>query len=124
MTIRTKIIVFQVFFVGLLLMLAGVVYLAVHRTDRFTERVQHAHRQLVTITALSLHANQYSEQIAEMLLFGEEGRADLEEARRQVERSFQALEGIIRYAKTHPGVWFATRRQIAEWWLSRRRAGA
>ncbi|WP_159710582.1 sensor histidine kinase [Geminicoccus flavidas] len=96
MTIRTKIIVFQVFFVGLLLMMAGVVYFAVQRTDRFTERVQHAHRQLVTITALSLHANQYSEQIAEMLLFGEEGRPDLEEARRQVERSFQALEQIIR----------------------------
>jgi signal transduction histidine kinase len=96
MTIRTKIIVFQVFFVGLLLMMAWVVHFAVKRTDQFTAKVQHAHRQLETITALSVHANQYSEQIAEMLLFGEAGRPDLEEARRQVERSFQALEEIIR----------------------------
>lgn len=96
MTIRAKIIAFQVFFIVLALVMALVVYSAIERADYFIGRVAHAHRQLETITALSLHANQYSEQIAEMLLFGEEGRADLEEARRDLERSFAALEEVTR----------------------------
>lgn len=33
-----------------------------------------------------------------------------------------ALQAIVRYARSHSGVWFATRREIAEWWSSRRRA--
>lgn len=96
MTIKTKIIAFQAFFICLVLVLAAVVYLAILRADYFIARVGHTHRQLQTITALSLHANQYSEQIAEMLLFGEEGRPDLEEARRDLERSFAALEEVTR----------------------------
>lgn len=31
-----------------------------------------------------------------------------------------ALQAIVRYAKGHRGVWFATRREIAEWWSSHR----
>ena len=67
---------------------------AIGRADRYIERVSHAHRQLETITALSLHANRYSEQIAEMLLFGEPGRVEFEEARRDLTASFVALEEV------------------------------
>lgn len=28
-----------------------------------------------------------------------------------------ALEECIRYARSHPGVWFATGQQVADWWL-------
>jgi CHASE3 domain sensor protein len=94
MSIRSKIIAFQVFFVGLILIMAGVVYFAVVRADDYIERVALAHRQLETITRLSLHANRYSEQIAEMLLFGEEGVAEFQEARRDLEASFAALERV------------------------------
>ena len=72
------------------------VYFAIGRADRYIERVSHAHRQLETITALSLHANRYSEQIAEMLLFGEQGRAEFEEARRDLAASFAALERVTK----------------------------
>lgn len=94
MTIRTKIIAFQVFFVCLALLLAAIVYSAILRADYFIGRVFHAHRQLETITALSLHANRYFEQIAEMVLFGEAGRPDLEAARWDLERSFAELERV------------------------------
>lgn len=91
MNIRAKLIAFQVFFIGVVLALSTVVYLAVARADYFIDRVRSTHTQLEAITALSLYANRYSEQIAEMLLFGEEGRAEFEEARRQLDASFAAL---------------------------------
>lgn len=94
--IRSKIIAFQVFFIALVLVTAGVDYFAVQRADYYIDRVAYTHRQLERITELSLHANRYSEQIAEMLLFGEEGREEFEEARRDVERSFQTLEQLSR----------------------------
>jgi signal transduction histidine kinase len=94
MKIKSKIIAFQIFFIGIVLVMAAVVYFAIVRADYYIDRVSHAHRQLETITALSLHANRYSEQIAEMLLFGEAGRGEFEEARRDLLASFAALERI------------------------------
>jgi two-component system, OmpR family, sensor kinase len=91
MNIRSKIIAFQAFFVGVVIALAVVVYLAVARAEYFIERVRGTHTQLEAITSISLHANRYSEQIAEMLLFGQQGRAEFEEARRHLEESFAAL---------------------------------
>ncbi|MFZ1429023.1 MAG: ATP-binding protein [Geminicoccaceae bacterium] len=92
MKIQSKIIVFQLFFISLIVVMSAVVFLAIGRADRYIERVSLAYRQLETITSLSLHANRYSEQIAEMLLFGESGRAELEEARRDLASSFVALQ--------------------------------
>jgi two-component system OmpR family sensor kinase len=91
MNIRSKIIAFQCFFIGVVIALAVVVYVAITRAEYFIERVRGTHTQLEAITSLSLHANRYSEQIAEMLLFGQEGRAEFEEAHRQLEESFAAL---------------------------------
>jgi two-component system, OmpR family, sensor kinase len=91
MNIRSKIIAFQAFFVGVVIALAVVVYVAVARAEYFIERVRGTHTQLEAITSISLHANRYSEQIAEMLLFGQQGRAEFEEARRHLEESFAAL---------------------------------
>jgi two-component system OmpR family sensor kinase len=91
MSIRSKIIAFQAFFIGVVIALAVVVYLAVARAEYFIERVRGTHSQLEAITSLSLHANRYAEQIAEMLLFGQQGRAEFEEAHRHLEESFAAL---------------------------------
>jgi two-component system, OmpR family, sensor kinase len=114
MTIRTRIIVFQAFFIGLLLVMGAVVYLAISRADYYIERVTLAHRQLETITSLSLHANQYSEQIAEMLLFGEEGLPDVERAQREVERSFAALRQATADEDRFVAASGATRRGLDE----------
>src|SRR5687768_13586363 len=94
MTIQGKFILFQAFFAGLFLVFAAAGYLAVRRADYYIARVTHAHVQLEAITALSLQANQYSEQIAGMLQFGERGVPDLERARRQLERSYRVLEDV------------------------------
>ena len=83
MKIKSKIIAFQIFLVGVVILMGAVVYFAIGRADYYIDRVAYAYRQLERITALSLHANRYSEQIAEMLLFGEEGRREFEEARRE-----------------------------------------
>lgn len=96
MRIKTKLIAFQAFFVAVTVGMATVVYFSIQRADSYIERVSHTHRQLETITELSLHANRYSEQIAEMLLFGEEGRREFEEARRELEGSFTELEEVTR----------------------------
>ena len=92
MKIKSKIIAFQLFFISLIVVMAAVVFVAIGRADRYIERVSLTHRQLETITSLSLRANRYSEQIAEMLLFGEAGRVELEEARRDLEASFADLQ--------------------------------
>jgi two-component system OmpR family sensor kinase len=94
MNIRTKITGFQIFFVCFIFIMAAVVYFAIDRANYYIGRVAATHRQLQTITALSLHANRYSEQIAEMLLFGRQGRAEFEEARRDLELSFSELEDL------------------------------
>jgi hypothetical protein len=86
----------QVFFVCLILVMVAVVHFAIGRADQFIERVSLTHRQLETITELSLRANRYSEQIAEMLLFGKVGVAEFEEARRDLEASFADLERTTR----------------------------
>jgi two-component system, OmpR family, sensor kinase len=91
MNIRSKIIAFQCFFIGVVIALAVVVYVAITRAEYFIDRVRGTHTQLEAITSLSLHANRYSEQIAEMLLFGQEGRAEFEEAHRHLEESFATL---------------------------------
>jgi two-component system, OmpR family, sensor kinase len=91
MSIRSKIIAFQCFFIGVVIALAVVVYVAITRAEYFIDRVRGTHTQLEAITSLSQHANRYSEQIAEMLLFGQEGRAEFEEAHRQLEESFATL---------------------------------
>jgi signal transduction histidine kinase len=91
MSIRSKIIAFQAFFIGVVIALAAVVYVAITRAEHFIDRVRGTHTQLEAITSLSLHANRYSEQIAEMLLFGQQGRAEFEEAHRHLEESFAAL---------------------------------
>jgi two-component system OmpR family sensor kinase len=96
MSIRAKITAFQIFFVCIILIMSAVVYFAIDRANYYIGRVAATHKQLQTITALSLHANRYSEQIAEMLLFGAQGRAEFEEARRDLEASFSELEDLTR----------------------------
>jgi two-component system, OmpR family, sensor kinase len=94
MSIRGKIIVFQGFFIFIALIILALAGFAILRVDYFIHRVQIAYKQLETITDLPLRENRYAEQIAEMLLFGQEGREEFEEARRDLEISFTLLRQI------------------------------
>ena len=96
MGIRFRILLFQLIAVGAVLMMAAIVYITIRSTTRHMQRVQWAHRQLEAVTALTVNANRYSEQIAEFLLIGEPERPDYDSARAELEAGFDELEKLTR----------------------------
>jgi signal transduction histidine kinase len=67
----------------------------VRSTNYHLERSHLAQLQLDGITRLAVVANRYSEQIAELLLVGEAERADLDDARNQVNEVLSELRRLI-----------------------------
>ena len=96
MGIRSRILLFQLIVVGSVLMMAAIVYITIRSTTYYTQRVQWANNQLEAVTALTVNANRYSEQIAEFLLIGEPERPDYDSARAELEAGFDALEKLTR----------------------------
>jgi two-component system, OmpR family, sensor kinase len=82
MGIRSRILLLQLIVIGSVLMMAAIVYTTIRLTSHDMQRVQWANKQLEAITALTVNANRYSEQIAEFLLIGEPERPDYDSARR------------------------------------------
>ncbi|MDI7862805.1 HAMP domain-containing histidine kinase [Rhizobiaceae bacterium n13] len=85
---------FQLIIVAALIVMATFVYIAIRSTDYYLQRVQWAHQQHEAVTALSVNANRYSEQIAEFLLIGEPERSDYDSARAELEAGFDRLEEV------------------------------
>ncbi len=96
MGIRSRILVFQLIVVGSVLMMAAIVYITIRSTNYYMQRVQWANNQLEAVTALTVNANRYSEQIAEFLLIGEPERPDYDSARAELEAGFDQLEKLTR----------------------------
>ncbi len=96
MGIRFRIRLFQLIIVGSVLTMAISVYAAIRSTEYYLQRVQWTNHQLEAVTALTVNANRYSEQIAEMLLIGEPERADYDSARAELEAGFDELERLTR----------------------------
>ena len=95
MTIRLRIRLLQLAIGSAVLLMAAVVYLAIRSADYHLQQVGWAHRQLEAITALRVHANQYSESLAELLLIGDAAKPVLDDARRQIDAALDALEDAI-----------------------------
>jgi two-component system, OmpR family, sensor kinase len=96
MGIRSRILLFQLIVVGSVVMMAAIVYITIRSTTYYMERVQWANNQLEAVTALTVNANRYSEQIAEFLLIGEPERPDYDSARVELEAGFDRLEKLTR----------------------------
>lgn len=96
MGIRSRILVFQLIVVGAVVIMAAIVYFTIRSTTYYTQRVQWANNQLEAVTALTVNANRYSEQIAEFLLIGEPERPDYESARAELEAGFEKLAELTR----------------------------
>ncbi|RWQ32044.1 ATP-binding protein [Mesorhizobium sp.] len=96
MGIRSRILVFQLIVVGAVVIMAAIVYITIRSTTYYTQRVQWANNQLEAVTALTVNANRYSEQIAEFLLIGEPERPDYESARAELEAGFEKLAELTR----------------------------
>jgi hypothetical protein len=77
-------------------MMAAIVYTTIRLTSHDMQRVQWANKQLEAITALTVNANRYSEQIAEFLLIGEPERPDYDSARAELEAGFDELDKLTR----------------------------
>jgi signal transduction histidine kinase len=78
-----------------LLTTATIVVLALNAGRLYIHQTAEAHRQLDAMMQLAVHANRYSEQIAEVLLLGEAERPEFEGARAQVSA---ALSSLLRQA--------------------------
>ncbi|YCI06119.1 ATP-binding protein (plasmid) [Ensifer sp. D2-11] len=96
MGIRFRILLFQTIVVASVLMMAAIVYITIRSTNYYTQRIQWANNQLDAVTALTVNANRYSEQIAEFLLIGEPERSDYESASAELEQGFDKLERLTR----------------------------
>lgn len=96
MSIRFRILLFQLIVVGSVLLMAIAVYASIRSTEYFWQRVQWANNQLEAVTALTVNSNRYSEQIAEFLLIGEPERPDYDSARAELEAGFDQLEKLTR----------------------------
>jgi hypothetical protein len=116
--IRTRILLFQLVVAAAIVGTAGSVYVAISSMGYYVERVELAHRELAALMELAVDANRHSEQIAELLLVGEEQRPDFEGARSEVRQDFNLLaqlvedeveflrdpvEGGVRREAQHPG---------------------
>jgi len=89
MSIKLRILLFQLVQGLAVLAIAGLAYLTSAAMTEKLERVQWSRQQLDATTRLEVLANRYSEQIAELLLVGEPERPDFEEARAQLTEWFR-----------------------------------
>lgn len=92
MKLKTRIYLLQLVIAAIVLMMATVAYVSIRSAHYNLKRVQAASHQLDAIRSVNVHANRFSEQIAELLLIGEAERADYLSAGRDLEAGFSGLE--------------------------------
>ena len=83
MSLRARILLLLAIVAAAVFAMTGMVYLTIHGTDFYRQRVALAHLQLAAMVKLSNAVSQYSEQLTEVLLLGEEEWPDFVEARSQ-----------------------------------------
>jgi two-component system, OmpR family, sensor kinase len=96
MRLKLRIILFQLI-LGLAVIVMGSIAVAtITTTTNKLQRARHARLQLDAAMQLAVHANRYSEQIAELLLIGSPERPDFEGAREQVIESLRQCSDVTR----------------------------
>ncbi|MFS4438185.1 sensor histidine kinase [Paracoccaceae bacterium GXU_MW_L88] len=95
MTIRLKIISFQIMITAMLLSVGAVTWYYVDRIDYYFDRNRSAGAQLDSVIRMSAAMNRYSENVAELLLLGRTELSDFYDARGSLESSLDRLEDLI-----------------------------
>ncbi len=95
MSIRLKIILYQLVVAIMLLSSAAATYIAIERIDYYFDRTRLARQQMDTVIRLSAHMNRYSENIAELLLLGRTELDDFYTARSSLEEGLAHLTTLI-----------------------------
>jgi two-component system OmpR family sensor kinase len=86
MTIKRRILLTQIVLGTAIAVLVGVSLSAIASLSAALERNTLSHRQMAASLQLAAAANEYSEQVAEILLVGEPERPDLEKSRKELTR--------------------------------------
>lgn len=92
--IRARIALLQTVLVVAVLAMAAAATMLILVTDWHERRVGLAQQQLAAAAELTAYANRYSEQIAELLLLGDEELPDFQDARAELERGFAVLDRL------------------------------
>lgn len=85
MKIKSRIILLQAVVIGIVLMMTGVAFISHNYSDYYLRRVEWTNYQLDAITSVSLHANDFSKQIVELLLIGDARNGDYLRASKDLE---------------------------------------
>ena len=96
LTIRRRILILQVMVGAAALLMAAAGYVSIVESGYHAARKSISYQQLQAITELAARSHAYSEQIAKLLLAGEQARPDLLRAERAVQAGFLALEEATR----------------------------
>lgn len=94
MSIKSRIWLFQLIATAAVVTMAAATYFGVRAANDYLSREQLSHKQLDMTTQLAVHANRFSEQIAELLLIGEPERSDFVSARDQTSAAIAELRTI------------------------------
>jgi two-component system, OmpR family, sensor kinase len=95
MSIKLKIIFFQILVAMMLLSTAAATYLSVKRLDYYFDRTRLSREQMDTVIRLSAHMNRYSENIAELLLLGRTELDDFDASRRSLEDGLATMSRLL-----------------------------
>jgi two-component system, OmpR family, sensor kinase len=90
-SIKGRIRALQVVVALAVIAVAAMAVAVLQSSVHYVNRTQWSRQQLAAIGQLAIHANRYSEQIAELLLIGEPERPDLDSARAEVMQAFAEL---------------------------------
>jgi len=96
MSIKLRILLFQVIVGFAVVVMAGVAFAAINALTGSLERVRWSNQQLDAATQLQVLANRYSEQVAELLLVGAPERADFDDARDRMTAWFRESRDLSR----------------------------
>ncbi len=96
MTVRWRILLFELIIVAFVGLMVAVILFGLRLTDEFVTRIDGVHRRFEVIAELEAHANNYAEQIAEVLLLGPEQRPDFDAARAEMDEAFERLTEVTR----------------------------
>jgi signal transduction histidine kinase len=96
MTVRWRIILLDVVALAFIASMIAVMALGLSLAGDFVQRVDGVHRRFEVIAELDGDANNYAEQIAEVLLLGSEQMDDFVAARNEMQATFARLSEVTR----------------------------
>jgi signal transduction histidine kinase len=96
MTVRWRILLFELIILAFVGLMVAVILFGLRLTDEFVTRIDGVHRRFEVIAELEAHANNYAEQIAEVLLLGPEQKPDFDSARSEMDDAFERLTEVTR----------------------------